>query len=194
MPGISGYDVVKIVEKFDSKVPVIAITANSMIDNLEHYSSMGFSGYLIKPFIEDDLFNALAPLVGADKRTKTDVPKVKKSKRPIEQIDLSDIYRFAGGDNNSVRLILSSFLDNTYRNVDDLNKYVKAKDLVKASAVAHKMKSAFNQFKIYHIAGLLQKIELLDPSKQRAASVYTEELNRQIKSIIKDITSRIESL
>ncbi|MGE0077564.1 MAG: ATP-binding protein [Bacteroidales bacterium] len=194
MPGISGYDVVKIVEKFDSKVPVIAITANSMIDNLEHYSSMGFSGYLIKPFIEDDLFNALAPLVGADKRTKTDVPKVKKSKRPIEQIDLSDIYRFAGGDNNSVRLILSSFLDNTYRNVDDLNKYVKAKDLVKASAVAHKMKSAFNQFKIYHIAGLLQKIELLDPSKQRAASVYTEELNRQIKPIIKDITSRIESL
>jgi hypothetical protein len=29
---------------------------------------MGFSGYLIKPFVEDDLFNALAPVGGVEKR------------------------------------------------------------------------------------------------------------------------------
>lgn len=194
MPGISGYDVVKIVEKFDSKVPIIAITANSMIDNPEHYISMGFSGYLIKPFIEDDLFNALAPLVGTEKRKKTDDAKPKTPKHSQELVDLSDIYRFAGGDNISVRLILTSFLDNTYKNLDDLNKFVKIKEIEKASSVAHKMKSAFNQFKIYHIAGLLQKIEMLEPSKQRAAFAYTEELNRQIKPIIKEIKDRIEQL
>jgi len=194
MPGISGYDVVKIVEKFDSGIPVFAITANSMIDNPEHYTSMGFSGYLIKPFVEDDLFNALAPLVGVEKRVKALDSKGKVAKRGVDQVDLSDIYRFAGGDSVSVRLILSSFLDNTYKNIDDLNKYIRAKEMEQASAVAHKMKSAFNQFKIYHIAGLLQKIEMLDPSRLRAANAYLNELNSQIKPILKEIRDKIESM
>ncbi len=195
MPGISGYDVVKIVERYSSKLPVIAITANSTIDNPEHYSSMGFSGYLIKPFVEDDLFNALAPLVGVEKRVVVQTPMGKVSKRGFaDPIDFSDLYRFAGGDSMSVKLILTSFLDNTYKNIDEINRHVRAKDVAKASEVAHRMKSAFNQFKIYHIASLLQKLEHLDPSKQRAAFAYMEELNRQIKPIIKEIRVKLESL
>ena len=194
MPGISGYDVAKLVENLSIVTPVIALTANNMVDNPEHFTSRGFSGYLIKPFIEDDLFNVLAPLVGSEKRLKTKDSASKTIKKTTEQLDLSDVYRFAGGDTESLRLILTSFLDNTYKNIDDLNKFVKAKDIEKASAVAHKMKSAFNQFKIYHIAGLLQKIEGLEPTKQRAAYAYTEELNKHIKPVLKEIQNRIQSL
>lgn len=194
MPGISGYDVVKIVEKLETGLPVIAITANSMIDNPDHFTSQGFSGYLIKPFIEDDLFNALAPLVGAQKRVREKDRGLKPSKVSNSPLDLTDIFRFAGGDNASVKLILTSFLDNTYKNSDDLNKFIKEKDLIKASEIAHKMKSAFNQFKIYHIASLLHKIEMLDPGKQRAAFAYLDEFNRQIKPIIKEIRNRLESM
>lgn len=193
MPGISGYDVALMVEESGSGIPVIAITANSMIDNPEYFSSMGFSGYLIKPFIEDDLFNVLAPLVGVEKRVLPSV-KEKAIKRLEEKFDLSDIYRFAGGDKTSVRLILASFLDNTYKNLDDINKFTRAKEIAKASEVAHKMKSAFNQFKIYHIASLLQKIESLNPDKVRAANAYLDELNRQTKPILKDIREKIDSL
>lgn len=194
MPVISGYDVVRLVETLNIVTPVIALTANNMVDNPEHFTSRGFSGYLIKPFIEDDLFNVLAPLVGVEKRIKIKESISKSIKKSTEQLDLSDVYRFAGGDSGSVRLILTSFLDNTYKNIDDLNRFVRAKDIEKASAVAHKMKSAFNQFKIYHIAGLLQRIESLEPSKQKAAYTYTEELNKQIKPILKEIQNRIESL
>lgn len=194
MPGISGYDIVKIVEKRGIATPVIAITANSTINDPEHFTSMGFSGYLIKPFVEDDLFNALAPLVGVEKRVKAERARKKKSRQGVHHPDLSDIYRFSGGDAQSVRLILTSFLDNTFKNIDDINTHVQARDLPKASAVAHKMKSAYNQFKIYHIAGLLQKIELLDPTKQRAAFAYLNELNRQIKPIIKEIKEKIARL
>lgn len=194
MPGISGYDIVKIVEKRGIATPVIAITANSTINDPEHFTSMGFSGYLIKPFVEDDLFNALAPLVGVEKRVKAERARKKKSRQGVHHPDLSDIYRFSGGDAQSVRLILTSFLDNTFKNIDDINTHVLARDLPKASAVAHKMKSAYNQFKIYHIAGLLQKIELLDPTKQRAAFAYLNELNRQIKPIIKEIKEKIARL
>ncbi|MGD9976828.1 MAG: ATP-binding protein [Bacteroidales bacterium] len=194
MPSISGYDIVKIVEKRGIATPVIAITANSTINDPEHFTSMGFSGYLIKPFVEDDLFNALAPLVGVEKRVKAERARKKKSRQGVHHPDLSDIYRFSGGDAQSVRLILTSFLDNTFKNIDDINTHVQARDLPKASAVAHKMKSAYNQFKIYHIAGLLQKIELLDPTKQRAAFAYLNELNRQIKPIIKEIKEKIARL
>jgi len=41
---------------------------------------------------------------------------------------------------------------------------------------------------------LLQKIEGLEPTKQRAAYAYTEELNKQIKPVLKEIQNRIQSL
>ena len=62
MPEVSGYDLAELIEKQNRKIHILAITANSMIDNPGHFIEKGFSGHLIKPFNEDDLFNAIAPL------------------------------------------------------------------------------------------------------------------------------------
>ncbi|MBC7125806.1 MAG: response regulator, partial [Bacteroidales bacterium] len=143
MPEVSGYEVVQLIENAGYSIPVFAITANDMIDNPEHFSSLGFSGYLIKPFTEADLIRLLGPVIGAtgvvtgDKRVRTDT---------YNKFDIEEIYRFTGGNKESVKLILESLLENTRKNVEELNQLIKSKNLTKASAVAHKMKSAFNQF------------------------------------------------
>ncbi len=193
MPEISGYDLVKLIDQQNKSLPVIAITANSLIDDPAHFIDRGFAGHLIKPFDEGDLFNAIAPLVGVAK-VKLKRSLLAKDDRTL--FDLSDIMRFAGGDIGSVRLILSTFIDNTRMNLDELNRQVKAKDLQRASAIAHRMKSGFNQFKIYHIANLLLKIERLGGStgKQRTAQILLNELNSQIKPVIKELSKELEGL
>lgn len=184
MPEVSGYDLAELIEKQNRKIHILAITANSMIDNPGHFIEKGFSGHLIKPFNEDDLFNAIAPLVGVKKSRA----RIHEKEKLIDDVfDLSDIYRFAGGDRNSVRLILSTFLENTNKNLTDLNSLIRDKKVQQASSVAHKMKSGFNQFKIYHIAGILYKIENLENSqgKERTANILLNELNQQIKPVLK---------
>ena len=190
MPGISGYDIVNMINSEGYLIPVIAITANSMIDNPNHFTDRGFADYLIKPFTEVELVKVLEPFIEIH-----DTPE-----KHIEQdvstdlgYDLSDIFRFSGGDMESAKLILSTFLGNSDRNLIDLNNHIHAKDLKAASATAHKMKSSFKQFKIYNIAGLLLKIEILEDKKENLhnAKVLTDELNIQIKPIIKSLRKEL---
>ena len=58
------------------------------------------------------------------------------------------------------------------------------------------MKPAFNQFKIYNIAGLLLKIEKTEDKKENLHSVreLTEELNNQIKPILKSLKKELAKL
>lgn len=193
MPEISGYDLAKMINEFEKPIHIIAITANSMIDSPDHFTSRGFSGYLIKPFTEEDLIKILTPYL--------EVTQVKQTQKHTDlaindDYDLTDIYRFAGDDKQSVRLILSTFIENTDRNLDELNQLVKAKDIHRTSEIAHKMKSGFNQFKIYNIAGLLFKLEKLEDKKENLREVksLTEELNAQIKPIMKSLKKELEKL
>ena len=199
MPGMSGYDLVHLVDEKGWNIPVVAITANSMIDSPEHFTSQGFSGYLIKPFDDDELFRVLSPIVGVP----TDKPQPRKvveqhhrrhKPNKMNSIDLDEIYRFTGGDKNAIRSILSSFLDNSYINLDAINEHVKNKQIKDASAIAHKMKSVYKQFKIYHIASLLEKMEHLRPDKQKAAQVFANELNKLVEPVLKDVQRRLENL
>jgi len=193
MPGLSGYDIVDFIKKQGYEIPVIAVTANSMINNPNHFTEKGFSGYLIKPYTEKELIKTIEPFI---RITQSSIQNIRIEENKNEEYDLSDIYRFSGGDMASARLILSTFLDNTDRNMVELSNHIKSKDIKSASAVAHKMKPAFRQFKIYNIAGLLLKIEKLEDNKEsiREAKELNDELNAQIKSILKSLRKELERM
>ncbi|NVO10231.1 MAG: response regulator [Bacteroidales bacterium] len=190
MPEISGYDIVEMINALDEPIPVIAITANSVVDNPNFFIEKGFSGYLIKPFTEADLINAIEPFATIKKEI---IPLAETDINTDLGYDLADIFRFSGGDMQSAKLILTTFLDNTYKNLLDLNSHIQGKDLKNASAIAHKMKPAFRQFKIYNIAGLLLKIEKLEDKKENlhTAKDLSDELNIQIKPIIKSLKKEL---
>lgn len=191
MPEVSGYEVVQLIENAGYTIPVFAITANDMIDTPEHFSSLGFSGYLIKPFTENDLLQLLGPVIGV--KTK-DLTHKKNKAESSEKFDIDELYRFTGGNKEAVKLILKSLLENTRKNTEELNQYVKSRNLTKASAVAHKMKSAFNQFRVYDIASILQRIETLPADKYKAATLYMDRLNRRVKSFTVELQEQIDNL
>ncbi|RPH31326.1 MAG: response regulator [Bacteroidales bacterium] len=190
MPGISGYDIVDLINEYGYSIPAIAITANSMIDDPNHFTDRGFAGHLIKPFSENELIKAIEPFVEIQNIEEQENEEKRDSDLGY---DLSDIFRFSGGDIESAKLILSTFLDSTNKNLVDLNNQIHSKNLKAASATAHKMKPAFKQFKIYNIAGLLLKIETIEDKKEnlREVKVLAEELNIQIKPILKSLRKEL---
>lgn len=193
MPTMSGYDLVRHAEEQGWNIPIVAITANATVDS-DHFVKQGFSGYLIKPFSDSDLQSTLGPLIGHPIATP-DAPRRAQTRRnAIHTINLDDLYRFTSGDRMAIRSILSAFLDNTNINLKAINDHVKKHEIEQASAVAHKMKAAFKQFKVYDVASLLEQLEHLRHDKHKAAQVFTQELNKRIAPTIKMVQEELEKV
>jgi CheY-like chemotaxis protein/HPt (histidine-containing phosphotransfer) domain-containing protein len=175
MPGFSGIDLVKSINQMpmSSHPPVIALTANSTSDRIDYYKKAGFYNALSKPFNEFDLFNVLAPITGSEK-----IQNLSPLTNRNNGYDISEIRRFAGDDNQAVREILQSFIDNSKANVKYLLLFVAQKNWKGVGEVAHKMKSAFRQLQVNDLANTIAQLEQLNPNVDSA-------------KIIKDLVDKI---
>ena len=60
MPVMGGMESFSEIRKFNQDVPVIALTANVMLQDIEKYKALGFTGHLGKPFGIQNLYSSLS--------------------------------------------------------------------------------------------------------------------------------------
>lgn len=191
MPEQSGFDLVNEVNNLNLEIEpiIVALTANSMADNPTFYSSAGFQSALIKPFDEIGLYNTLAPYLNI-KPIEEDQPIANDSQgvNGDTEYDISDIHRFAGNDNESTKAILQSFIDNSQANLKNLSEMAHNNDLQGVGDVAHRMKSAFRQLKVYKLSNTLEELENTNPDDLSHA-----ELVSSVQTIAKEV-KRVQAL
>ena len=59
MPGISGVEASKQIRKFDTKTPIIALTAVTLSDHIEEFYANGINDVIPKPYKEEGFFTTL---------------------------------------------------------------------------------------------------------------------------------------
>lgn len=59
LPGISGEDATRKIREFNKDIPIIAQTANAMVDDRAKYINAGCTDYISKPIAVDNLFSIL---------------------------------------------------------------------------------------------------------------------------------------
>ncbi|MDD3343421.1 MAG: transporter substrate-binding domain-containing protein [Sulfurospirillaceae bacterium] len=85
MPIMDGYEATKIIRSLDQKIPIIALTANAMVADIQKTQSYGMNEHLNKPIEVEKLFGALLSYITAKQAESHVVSEVQEK----EAYDLS---------------------------------------------------------------------------------------------------------
>ena len=67
MPGISGIETTQRIREFDQQIPIIALTAVTIDENLDEFYKAGFNEIIPKPFKPEDFFEKIYRTLEASK-------------------------------------------------------------------------------------------------------------------------------
>ena len=63
MPIMDGVEATKLIRKFDSKIPVIGVSANALATDIKSYLKLGMNDYMLKPYQFNELLVKMAQLL-----------------------------------------------------------------------------------------------------------------------------------
>lgn len=63
MPKVNGLEVLKIIKENDSSLNVIIITGYKSVETAQEATTLGASGYIVKPFKSDEILKAVGKLI-----------------------------------------------------------------------------------------------------------------------------------
>ncbi len=177
MPEIDGYMLANKIRERYLQVPLIALTANVMQNDLEKIRNNGFNDILLKPYKEKDLIKIIAkyaPVVIGEDDVEQNLILSEKSEQ-TELFNLSEIKKFADNDNSILVSIIESFVQNNSLSLFTLKDAVKRMDVKTINNTAHKMLPSYNHFHVFEIIGELKKLEIVkEISEEEINMVYSK--------------------
>lgn len=142
MPIMDGFETTKnIRENLKLQMPIIALTANSLIYEKEICLKLGMNDFLTKPFTKKELFEVL-------NRTFTGNSISIPSKPNEETISLTSLKEFIGEDTEQLNEIINSFQEQLEKFLSSIEGLFLEKKFQEIRLYAHKMKTSFGMFSI----------------------------------------------
>lgn len=168
MPEVDGYMLANKIRERYLQVPLIALTANVMQNDVERIRTSGFNDILLKPYKEVALLQIIskyAPVVFG--KQLLEVPEIRESiveKATMDLFDLSEVMQFADNDPDVLSSIVEAFITNNKQNVELLRDAVHDYNLDNVRNIAHKMLPSYNHFHVYSIVPELKEMEVISPA------------------------------
>lgn len=152
MPEMDGFEATRVIRNNPdpqvSKVPIIAITAAAFLGDRKKCLMAGMNDYISKPFNPEDLLEKLRVFLTVDKKFLSE-----------QSCDLSLLRERAAGDNNFIREILQSYIQEMPLYIAEMELHLENKDWAEVSKQAHKMKSPIALMGAVQLKELYSKIE-----------------------------------
>jgi len=165
MPGIDGLKATRFIREemkiSESELPVIFISAAPGIEDLKSLNEAGVSEFLQKPFTEIMLLNAITRVTSGKKENSEGVTAGNDQKITGSPpgIDLKNLYRISGNDEQFVKQMLISFIDTTDKGITDLQKAISNRDPGSAADISHKIQPPCRHIGALELHGILVRIE-----------------------------------
>jgi CheY-like chemotaxis protein len=151
MPGMSGIETIKEIRtKLNLEIPALAMTANVMQKDLEHYLQAGFNDCITKPFKERELAEKILKLLN---KKFPNFNEIKNEEQKIYDgavlYNLQELREASNGNDEFVARMIKIFIRSSEDSLSNMKVKIAAKEFDKIHIYAHKMIPSYNHFNIY---------------------------------------------
>jgi CheY-like chemotaxis protein len=145
MPGMGGFEATAAIRARErttgTHVPIVAMTASAMKDDLESCLRAGMDTHLAKPVRSADLYRVVESFGGASA-----VPGSRGGKRAGGSLNEAALMAHVGGDEQLLHEIVDLFLEDLPERLAAVRKAVRRRDALALSSAAHALKGAVSHF------------------------------------------------
>ncbi len=165
MPVKDGYQTtIYIRNELKMTIPIIAMTAHSLVGEQQKCFDIGMNAYVAKPFKQADLLDnihlVLKKEFEKELTNRTVVENVPSEILEKKEIDLTYLDEILGHDKDLKIEMIDLFIQNVPNDVDLLGNAILEKDLMGVKKIAHHMKSSLSMFNLTQEVAFLEQTEM----------------------------------
>jgi len=148
MPEMDGYEATKIIRKTDQDIPIVAMSAHAMQDELDKMLAQGMNDYVSKPFKLEALFSVLFKWLNKHENTlnnqtlgiSSEVKNIVNTMKQIDGINLKKGLGNAAGNRDLYFELLVLFKNRLDNEVLHINKLLHENNFAEAFKLVHNIK------------------------------------------------------
>ncbi|QMU29260.1 PAS domain S-box protein [Adhaeribacter radiodurans] len=202
MPEVSGIEATQrirqLVDTQKANIPIIALTANALKGDAEHFIAAGMNDYLAKPFEECKLFQKIAATIKQPSAVdasftlnKTTSLAMSDFSAPEKLCNLTLLQSMANGNTDFLIKFLQMFIDQVPPQVQAMGQAVALLDWAKAANLAHQLKANYDTV---GISALYQPIRDLEAyTKQQINLTDVPDLVANIENISNQAITELQA-
>jgi signal transduction histidine kinase/CheY-like chemotaxis protein/HPt (histidine-containing phosphotransfer) domain-containing protein len=177
MPVKDGYQTTKYIRnEMNMAIPIIAMTAHSLVGEQQLCFDVGMDAYVPKPFKQPVLLEAIRTVLSKEGKTQ-----------PKRKVNLSFLEEMAGEDTAFIKEMIQLFIERIPNETAQLEKAFHNNDNESVKNISHNMKSSLDIFMLKDLSNYLTIIE--EEAKSGHFSTDTADkinfLHREIIEVVK---------
>jgi len=202
MPIMDGYEASVAIRagkagEVNTKIPIIAMTANAMKGDKERCFISGMDDYLAKPINPDTLLEVLKKWLNVEDTT-SDINIDDTKEKELVVFDEKDLFKRLANKNSLIERIIESFLDDTPKQFEKLKKSLDEGNIKDSAMHAHSIKGSSANISGFKLQEIAKKIEHFsnvgDLDGARSLFSEAEHVYEELSSILQDRGNVIESV
>jgi signal transduction histidine kinase/response regulator RpfG family c-di-GMP phosphodiesterase len=194
MPVISGLEVAEFVRKElnDQKVKIIAVTADMVKEELDHFLEHGIDAYLIKPYREINMFNKICQTMDISSSTlqQEAVKIVLKEDVGLKSYDLDELRSVTRGNDAFFKEMIETFIQNAEKGLQQFRQEYERENWKGIRETAHRLIPSFKHLSIK--SGVSNLIELKNRCRKKPDMIHLATLISKIEKETEEVITQLK--
>lgn len=161
MPELDGFEATQVIRysgQHYSKIPIIAVTAETASSEIEKSINAGMNDFISKPFIPHVIHQKILALLQVQGSSAAEVETVKKTEN-LPGYDLTYLREITNGETDKLMMIVNNLMDNAPLLLQKSEEAIQLENWKDAAAHIHKLKGLLGLFFMPQITESLQLAE-----------------------------------